>query len=537
MVTSRVRARTRDSPRTRRPGDGWCDGRDGARCVGGLYGAPVTAPEAPDVDAPSATFLAIRNALKLGASLVFTWGIALAIRLLLPRHLGPVRFGTLNFADGFTAAFFIVLSLGADTYIRKEVAVRPGHATDFFGGVAVIRVGLAVLVMTAMAVVLEVTGRDPEIQGLVLLYGLTQFFVTSNASLSALLHAKGRVGAMSALAVATKVVWAAGVLLAIATGAGLWAYAASYLASESIETVVLYGLAREHLGLRFRIDWKPSKAVLLASLPYYLMLFAQTAYGKLDVSLLEFMAGSEEVGWYGAAQTVAGLTLLATPLIGWVLTPMFARAAARSRAELDEQLRRSLELILVIAIPVSLVINLGAELWTRLIFGAAFAPAAPALRILATMFVLMYVSIIYAHALMMLERAWTLMLISVGGLVVNVGLNLALIRFSLRSFGPGGGGTGCALAIFGTEIFVATCFIGSVGRGAFDRRNVIAIGKSLAACVVVALVDRGLAAWGIPRMVADVSVYAAIVLATGAVRPREMIGVVQEALRRRTARS
>lgn len=497
----------------------------------------MTAPKAPDVDAPSATLLAIRNALKLGASLVFTWGIALAIRLVLPRYLGPARFGTLNFADGFTVAFFIVLNLGADQYIRKEVAVRPAHATEFFGGVAVIRVALALLVMAAMAIVLRVTGRQPEIQGLVLLYGLTQFFVTSNASLSALLHAKGRVGAMSVLAVVTKIVWAAGVLIAMATGAGLWAYAVSYLASESIETVVLYRLAREHLGLRFRVAWTATKAMVLASLPYYLILFAQTAYGKLDISLLEFTAGSEEVGWYGAAQTVAGLTLLITPLIGWVLMPMFARAAARSREELDEQLRRCLELILVIAIPASLIINLGAELWTRIIFGAAFAPAAPALRILATMFVLMYVSIIYAQALIMLERAWTLMVISAGGLVVNVALNLALIRVSLHAFGPGGGGTGCALAIFGTEIFVATCLIGSVGRGAFDRRNVVAIAKSLAACAVVALLDRRLSAWGFPRIVADASLYAALVLATGAVRLREIVGVLQEALKRRAARS
>jgi len=497
----------------------------------------VTVPEAPDVDAPSATLLAIRNALKLGASLVFTWGIGLAIRLLLPRYLGPARFGTLNFADGFTTAFFIVLNLGADQYIRKEVAIRPAHAIDFFGGVAVIRVAMALLVMAAMAIVLAVTGRQGDLQGLVLLYGLTQFFITFNASLSALLHAKGRVGAMSVLAVATKVIWAGGVLLAMATGAGLWAYAVSYLASESVETFVLYGLAREHLGLRFRVAWKSTKAMLIASLPYYLMLFAQMAYAKLDVSLLEFMAGSEEVGWYGAAQAVAGLTLLVTPLIGWVLMPMFARAAARSREELDEQLRRSLELILVIAIPVALVINLGAELWTRIIFGPAFAPSAPALRILATMFVLMYVSIIYAQALIMLGRAWTLMVISVVGLIANVALNVALIPFSLRAFGAGGGGTGGALAIFGTEIVVASCLVGSVGRGAFDRRNVVAVGKSLAACAVVVLLDRRLASWGLPRIVADLSLYAALVLATGAVRLREMIAVVQEALRRRSASS
>lgn len=488
-------------------------------------------------DAGGEQFLAIRNAFKLGTSLIFTWGIALAIRLLLPRYLGPIRFGTLSFADGFTTAFFIVLNVGADAYIRKEVAVRPAHASDFFGGMAVLRIAMAIVVLGAMALVLHATGRSGDVQGLVLLYGITQFFVTSNATLSALLHAKGRVGAMSVLAVATKIIWAVGVLAAMWTSAGLWAYALAYLASESVETFVLYGLAHKHLGLRFRVDGRATRAMLLGSLPYYLILFAQTAYGKLDISLLEFVGNTEEVGWYGAAQTVAGLTLLVTPLIGWVLMPMFARAASRSRAELDEQLRRSLELILVVAIPVSLVINLGAELWTRIIFGDAYAPAAPALRVLATMFVLMYVSIIYAQAIVMLERAWALVWISIGGLVVNVALNLSLIRVSMRVFGPGGGGTGCSIAMLGTEIFMATSMMANVGRGAFDRRNCVAIGKSLAACAVVAALDWRLRRLGIARLALDACVYAAIAIGTGAVRVGEMVGVVREAIRAKVERA
>jgi O-antigen/teichoic acid export membrane protein len=234
---------------------------------------------------------------------------------------------------------------------------------------------------------------------------------------------------------------------------------------------------------------------------------------------------------------VAGLTLLVTPLIGWVLMPMFARAASRSRAELDEQLRRSLELILVVAIPVSLTINLGAEFWTKLIFGAAYAPAAAALRVLATMFVLMYVSIIYAQAIVMLERAWTLVRISLGGLLVNVTLNLALIRVSMRVFGPGGGGTGCSIAMLGTEIFMACSLMASVGKAALDRRNCVAIGKSLAACAVVAVLDWRLRSIGAARLALDACLYAVIVLGTGAVRPGEIVGVVREAVRAKVERA
>jgi O-antigen/teichoic acid export membrane protein len=491
--------------------------------------------EVLDTDGASATFVAIRNALKLGGSLIFTWSIALAIRLLLPRFLGPSRFGSLNFADAFTTAFFITLNFGSDAYIRKEVAVRPSHASDFFGGMFALRVVITGGLFAAMALVMKLSDRPSDVRSAVFLYGVAQFFVTSNATLSAMLHAKGRVGGMSVLAVATKVIWAAGVLFAMATQAGLWAYAVAYLASESVETVVLYRLAQKHLGLVFRIETKATKRVLLDSLPYYATLFATTAYGKVDVSLLDFLGNSQEVGWYGAASAVAGLTLLVTPLIGWVLTPMYARAASRSSEELFGQIRRSMELILTVAIPASLMINLGAEVWISIIFGAKFLPAAPALRVLATMFVLTYVAIVYAQALVMQERAWALAKISIAGLVVNLGLNLVLIRYAMSHFGLGGGGTGCALAMLATEIFVTSCMLVLVGKGAFDARSILAIGKSVAAYLVVAVVHWLLAPWGPARLIVDVILYAGIVLTTGAVRPRQMVQVIRESGRKGSA--
>ena len=160
------------------------------------------------------------------------------MRLLLPRYLGPSRFGALSFADSFAATAFVVLGLGTDAYIRKEVAVRPDHANDFFGGTFVLRVGLSCGLLGVMYWVLRITGRAGEVGAVALIFGVSQFFVNANATLSALLHAKGRVGEMSVLAVGTKVIWAAGVLMAMVGGAGVWAYAAAFLASEAVETVV-----------------------------------------------------------------------------------------------------------------------------------------------------------------------------------------------------------------------------------------------------------------------------------------------------------
>jgi O-antigen/teichoic acid export membrane protein len=449
----------------------------------------------------------------------------------MPRYLGPTNFGTLSFADGFTATLFVLLSLGAEPYIRKEVSVRPGHASDFLGGTLVLRAMLSVAIFGVMAIVMHATSRSPEVMQLVYLFGSAQFFVSVNGTLSALLHAKGRVDGMSALAVATKLVWAAGVGAAILVRSGLWGFAAAFLVSESIKTLGLFALSRRHLGVVLRVDRIATKAMILSSLPYFLNGCAITAYNKLDVTLLGVLGTSREVGWYVAASSITGLTLLITPLIDWVLTPVLARGAARSREDLAARVGQSMELILAISIPASLFVGVGADLWLRLLFGHAYAPATLALRILAASSVAIYVAIVYALTLIMLERAWTLTAISVVSLVVNVVLNLVLIPPSAALFGEGGAGVGCAIAALTTHVLAAVAMVAFAGWEVVSQQTLRMVGKSLAACALVIVVDRLAASLGWARLAVDAAVYLVVVVATGALRTGDMWRLVIAAVR------
>ena len=503
----------------------------------GAAGRGATPGEAPDTDARSAVLLAIKNGFTLGAALLLTQGLGLSMRVVIPRHLGPTQFGSLNFADAFTQTLFVLLGLGMDQHIRKEAAVRPTIVNEFWGGAVLVRIVVTLGLVGAMEVILRATHRPADLTQAALIYAISQFVVTANSSLGAMLHAKGRVAGMSALSVTTKVVWALGVVVAIAAGTGLWGYAVAYFASEAIEVVVLWWLARKHLGLVFRVDLDATKTMLKQSLPYSVNTIAISAYSTLGVALLEFTAGSKEVGLYGVAQTLGYVTLMVSPIIGWVLTPMLSRAASRSRAELFEHVCRSMEMILTVAVPASLMLNLGSDWVIRLIFGASYAPAAMALRVLSTTFVLTYVAMIYSTTLVMLERAWLLSWISVCGLVINAVLNLVIVRFSVHLLGEGGGGTGCALAMLITEIVVTAWLAISIGRGAFDRRSVSVVLRSLAAYGVVSGAHVLMRPLGPIRLAVDVALYFVIAIAIGALRPKELVATVKDAMSRRNAAS
>jgi O-antigen/teichoic acid export membrane protein len=479
----------------------------------------------------------IRNAFKLGASLVATWTVALVIRLVLPRFLGPELFGTFQFADGFTATVLGLTSFGIEVYVQKEVAVRPQHAADFWGGLLACRTILSLLLITGMAIFMIQAGRPAMVVQLVVVMGAVQALIIMNNGYAALLHAVGSVDGLSVLNVVSKVLWGGGILAGFALGGGLRTVAAAALVAELVRTAGLVLLTRRHLDLRPRIDVSATRAVLWAATPFYVLAVARAVYCRVDVSLISFLTGDIEVGWYGAASNIAALALLITPLLGWVLLPMSSRAHARSEEELNRLLRRSVELVVAVVAPVSLLISLGADVVVATAFGDGFGPAVLSLRIVAPMFVLTYVAMIGSSALVRLGRDWTVTVISLCGMVFNLALNWMLIPTAARAIGQGGAGAAAAFSLLSTELLIVIVTMGMLGRRVIEARTGSALARTALVCAAVCVFHLVCGLHGWTRVFADAAVYGLLGLATGALHAREVWQAVGLAWQQRAAKA
>ncbi len=480
--------------------------------------------------------MAVRNALKLSVSLLLTWGIALGVRLFLPRHLGPANFGDFNFADAFSATFFVGLTLGIEPYIYREVSVRPAHASDFLGGVMLVRLGLAAVMVPVMAVILHVTGRPASVQVLVWIFAAAQLITANNTSLAGLLQSVSKVDALSILNVASKVAWAGGLFVAMVMKAEVWAFVVPLAVTEAARLAVLWSLVRRHLGVRLRLDWPAVRYTLLQSLPFLGNTVLLTIFSKLDVSFLAVAANRVEVGYYGAANTIGGLALLAMPLLGSVLLPLLARAGARSTEELDDLARRSLVLVLTLATPVSLAIALGADLSIRVLFGQAYVPAAAGLAIIAPTLLITYVNILCAYVLNVQGRAWAVTRLTLMGISIDAAFNLAFLGPIMRALDrPGAGSVACAVAILTSETVVTAWMLGLVGRRLFDQGSLGRIARTALVALATVGVHVLAAPLGSWRLALDAACYVVLALATGAVNVGETVAFMRGALRGRAA--
>jgi O-antigen/teichoic acid export membrane protein len=484
--------------------------------------AETSLPKADAASTREDLTVAGRNALTLAASLVGTWGVAFLVRFQLPRFLGPAAFGEFNFADAFSAAFFVLADFGIDVYAVKETAARPAHASDFTGGVLVVRALTSLLLFAAMAITLGVTHRSADVQLAVFVFGLTQFVMLANGSMAALLQAATRVKRLAAANVASKVVWGAGLALAILAHGSLPLVALPLLVSEVLKAIVLVPAVRSAIGLELRIDWRLTKLALVASLPFFLNEGAIIVGNRLTAAGLAFVTpDAREVGWYGATSNLAGLAMLLAPLVEWVVLPLLARAKERSEEEVYAICRRVIEGLLVSILPFTLLISLGADLWVRLAFGGKFAEAAMSLRILSLDFSLVYLAMILSTLLILVGRGWSVTLISVSAVPMRALILVPLVRFCGAQLGPGGGAVGAALTEIGGIALTAALSFWLVGRRAIDARSVRQVAKSLLIVALVSAAHVKMAPLGYARLVLDGLLYLALAVGLGVVGKKE----------------
>lgn len=469
----------------------------------------------------------MRNALTLGGSLVLTLGIGFGVRIALRRYLGPTVIGPINFADAFTSTSFVFLSLGIDLYVRKIVPVTLEGANTFLGTIFAIRAVMAATVFLLMGLVLHLMGQPPEVRMLVWAYGAAQVCMSYNQTLAALLQSARTIDGLSALNVAAKLLWAAGFIVTMVFQLPLIGIPLSVLTAEFLKLVVGSVLARRHVKLRLNIDWAKLAPVLRSSFPFYVNAVALVIVNRFDVNVLKLRSTDTEIGLYSAAAELAQMTFVLVPMAAGVVMPLFARLQTRGLAEYHETLRRTLELVLVLAFPPSLAIAVGADVWVQLLLGEQYLASAWALSILGPTFLLTYTAVVLGIALNLGGGEWTVTLTSLMSMVINPLLVLMLVEVA-RGWGAGGAGAACAISAVSTEALVIAVMFYRLGGVAFDRRLGKMVLKTLLACGVVMAVDRLLLSdLGPVRLLIDALIYVGLVLSTGAVSVGESLALIR----------
>jgi len=453
----------------------------------------VSTVAALSTDAHAEPLRAARHAATLGSALAVTTVIAMAVKLLIPRVLGPEAFGNLRLAESMAELLFVALTFGVDMQMRRDAALDPATARRYLSGLAVWRLGFGVVGLVGLGAVLRATGVGDHVLILFGLLSVGQMLLVLNNSFAAYEQAAGDVGWLARTNLGVKLLWAGAMLAALAgVGTGLaLAVVGALVEAGRCGWFLHRGLTRHQFQLS--PDVRLAGTAILASVPFFVHLVAHTLYARLGVAWLGAVSTPVEVGLFGAASTFAGVALLGMPLLSWVLVPSAARAAAASDDHLRALVAGALRVALLGAVPVAFASYLWAGDLLVLAFGAAYRDAAPALQLLAPTFALAYIATVSAITALQRGRVRVVAAISVAGLAVTAALDAVLIPWGMTHLGVAGGAQGAAAATLVTEIMVTL----ALARVARPEWALARLGRTVLSLAAAALTGTLTAAfWG-----------------------------------------
>ncbi len=314
--------------------------------------------------------------------------LRIAVVVVLARLLEARGFGVYSFAFAFAEMFAVLTDLGLHPILVREIARDRAGAPRLLGGALVLKAFLAAGSWLAACAVAVWTVPAGEPRWSALAASLILFVSFRVASLrwvfEAPFEAGLRMAAPASIGVASELFSAACLLAAAWARWPIPALIGVQVAALLPGCLLLWRACSREIRPVMGFDPALWRRLLGMALPVGAANLFIMAYSRSDLLMLEWMAGSASVGMYAAAYKLVGSLDVFPHALTTSLLPLMSAAFAQGDAA---QVRRLYRGALSLAAAAGLAVGMGGSLLAPgivgLVYGAGYAPAAGAMRILA----------------------------------------------------------------------------------------------------------------------------------------------------------
>jgi O-antigen/teichoic acid export membrane protein len=280
-----------------------------------------------------------------------------------------------------------------------------------------------VLALLVAVAVVNVGNYSAEARAAVYVVGLGSALEVLSKSWFSIFQAYERLDLISAALVLQRGLTAAAGILVLALGGGVVAAAAAY-AGGAVTVVLAAEWWARRLGVRRasldRAGWLP---LMRAGIPIGLIGLLLTLLLRIDVTMLSFLTDAATVGEYSAAYRLVE----ATQFLGWSFAGAMLPWLARGSVALGRGYAIALKALNALLAPIGLAFVLFAQPIVDLLYGAKFAGAVGPLRLLGALALLFGINAFASTVLIARDRPGAYARVVAPTVLVNIGLNAALI--------------------------------------------------------------------------------------------------------------
>ena len=354
-------------------------------------------------------------------------GIGLVTSVIVARILGPTGRGLYAVATTVGGVGVQIGNLGLHAANTYSVARDAGRLSTLLGNSLLVSFGAGIAVIAVMWGIFSAWPSAAPLGGTLLLLALVWVPVgLAYLFLQNLLIGMGDLRSSNSAEIGNRV------LSVLLVGFVL------LLGTVRPETVFLAGLAAlaagagwmlRRLCIRFRVRPALSAHLFRENVRYGLKAYAAAMFAfvvlRSDLLLVQYLLGPEQVGYYSIAVTVADQLYMLPVVVGTILFPRLS--GMQGDDERWAYARRVSIWVGAGMTAFTVAVGIAADPLVRLLYGAPFLPAVPALLWLLPGIVMLSVNTIYMNYFASTGMPPVTILAPAAAAVLNVGLNLVLI--------------------------------------------------------------------------------------------------------------
>ena len=362
----------------------------------------------------------------------------------LARVLGPADYGDLSWALAVVSYFNLLANFGLHTVGTREIARDQTNCQESANQILSLRVWLAILSYVLLILYGYFLVSNLRLLYLLLLYGLTllssswflDWFFVGMEDMKSLTIANMLGSLLSGLFT----------FLLVKDVNDIYFIPAVSFAGSVLACLYLLNLYRKNHSVRLSLNFGFFFKWLKLSVPFAFTGLLSQVYGNMDMLLIGYFAGSEEVGYYSVAYKIVFVLSGIIGIYSQSTWPVMIRLFENNKQELGVFLKQNLHSMLYFMLP---IVTGGTLLGGNIIeafFGERYMPAAVPFILLLYYVFLMAISITLANLLLATKKDKVYLSTLTLGALVNVLANLVLI--------PAWRATGAAVAMVITELVI-----------------------------------------------------------------------------------
>ncbi len=210
-----------------------------------------------------------KNASYLTIALVLQKVISFAYFTLLARNLGPENLGKYYLAISFTTIFAVIIDIGLNNVLTREVARERQETETYLGNILTIKIPLALISLVGVTVIINLLGYDALVRDLVYLSAIAMILDSFTTTFFALARGFHNLKYESIGAVIFQLVVMTLGLFALYSGMSLRWIMLAIVAGSTFKFFYSVVIIRSKIGIKIRplFDKKLIKSIFIISVP------------------------------------------------------------------------------------------------------------------------------------------------------------------------------------------------------------------------------------------------------------------------------